>query len=86
MSACQGWLYLAILIDLCSPKVVGWVLSDTPDTALIKRALTRALPQRHASAQLMFHSDQGCKGQFNRSLQHTGTGFVAHHGPSWQLL
>ena len=35
----QGWLYLAVVLDLCSRKVVGWACSDTPDTDLTERAL-----------------------------------------------
>ena len=35
----QGWLYLAVVLDLCSRKVVGWACSDTPDTDLTVRAL-----------------------------------------------
>lgn len=56
-----GWLYLAVVMDLCTRRIVGWALSDTPDSELSKRALRLALPQRHQSAELMFHSDQGCQ-------------------------
>ena len=35
----QGWLYLAIVMDLCSRKIVSWAFSDKPDSALTIRAL-----------------------------------------------
>lgn len=64
-----GWLYLAVVMDLYARRIVGWACSDTPDTDLVTRALRLALPQRHASGFLMFHSDQGC--------QYTSTAFRA---------
>src|SRR5699024_335755 len=63
----NGWFYLAIVMDLCARRIVGWALSGTPDTTLAKRALTLALPHRHKAHQLLFHSDQGC--------QYTSTAF-----------
>jgi putative transposase len=62
-----GWLYLAVVMDLCARRIVGWACSDTPDTDLVVRALRLALPQRHTSGYLLFHSDQGC--------QYTSTAF-----------
>jgi putative transposase len=62
-----GWLYLAVVMDLCARRIVGWACSDTPDTDLVTRALRLALPQRHTSGFLLFHSDQGC--------QYTSTAF-----------
>lgn len=57
----QGWLYLAVVMDLCARRIVGWACSDRPDTDLVIRALRLALPQRHKSGFLLFHSDQGCQ-------------------------
>ncbi|QTR49597.1 IS3 family transposase [Candidatus Thiothrix anitrata] len=59
----SGWMYLAVVLDLFSRKVVGWQLSATPDTALILAALNQAviLRQVTASTGLLFHSDQGCQ-------------------------
>lgn len=56
-----GWLYLAVVMDLCARRIVGWACSDSPDSELVIRALRLALPQRHNSGFLMFHSDQGCQ-------------------------
>lgn len=57
----KGWAYLAIVLDLCSRRVVGWAFSDTPDTNLVIRALFQALQVRPRGGTLMFHSDQGCQ-------------------------
>jgi putative transposase len=55
----EGWLHLAIVLDLFSRRVVGWSMSLTVDTALPMAALNMALAQRKPSAGLIFHSDQG---------------------------
>lgn len=58
-----GWMYLAVVLDLFSRKVVGWHLSGSPDTALILAALDQAVILRRvdASTGVLFHSDQGCQ-------------------------
>jgi transposase InsO family protein len=55
----QGWLYLAIILDLFSRKVVGWAMSEHMDTALVETALHMALRTRQPKATLLHHSDQG---------------------------
>jgi putative transposase len=55
----QGWMYLAVVIDLYSRRVVGWASSDSCDTFLVIRALQIALDTRRPGPELMFHSDQG---------------------------
>jgi transposase InsO family protein len=55
----QGWLYLAIILDLFSRKVVGWAMSEHIDTALVKTALKMALQTRQLNPSLLHHSDQG---------------------------
>lgn len=58
----SGWAYLAVVLDLYSRKVIGWSVSDKPDTALVIAALSQALVSRsYVRGQLMFHSDQGCQ-------------------------
>lgn len=56
----QGWLYLAVLLDLYSRRVVGWSMSERPDLALILNALDMALEQRRPRTGLItpppFHS------------------------------
>ena len=55
----EGWLYLAILLDLFSRRVIGWALSDTNDRALALEALNQALRSRHPPRGLVHHSDRG---------------------------
>jgi putative transposase len=58
-----GWMYLAVVLDLFSRKVVGWHLSAAPDTPLILAALNQAVILRQVTASngVLFHSDQGCQ-------------------------
>ena len=55
----EGWLYLAVILDLFSRKVVGWAMAKQKDTALVKNALRMALHARQPDASLLHHSDQG---------------------------
>ena len=55
----EGWLYLAVILDLFSRKVVGWSMAEQMDTALVKNALRMALHARQLDASLLHHSDQG---------------------------
>jgi transposase InsO family protein len=55
----EGWLYLAVLLDLYSRRVVGWALSERNDEALTLSALHRALEQRQPAPGLIHHSDRG---------------------------
>ena len=55
----EGWLYLAIVIDLYSRKVVGWSMSKRMTTKLVKDALKMAVWQRRPGEGLLHHSDRG---------------------------
>ena len=55
----EGWLYLAIILDLFSRKVVGWAMAEHMNTALVESALRMALRTRQSAADLLHHSDQG---------------------------
>jgi transposase InsO family protein len=55
----QGWLYLAVVIDLYSRRVVGWAMDAQQTTALTVTALEMALRQRPVLAGLLHHSDRG---------------------------
>jgi transposase InsO family protein len=55
----EGWLYLAVVLDLCSRKLLGWALRDTLETQVVTTALEKALRQRQPPAGLCFHSDRG---------------------------
>jgi putative transposase len=54
-----GWLYLAILLDLYSRRIVGWAMGDRPNEALTLGALNMALEHRAPKPGLIHHTDQG---------------------------
>ncbi|MBO0796014.1 MAG: IS3 family transposase [Ktedonobacteraceae bacterium] len=55
----EGWLYLAIILDLYSRQVVGWSMSTTEDGELAELALRMAVARRHPRSGLLHHSDRG---------------------------
>lgn len=55
----EGWLYLAVVIDLFSRRVVGWATADHMRTELIVDALRMALKHRRPTGPLLHHSDRG---------------------------
>jgi putative transposase len=57
----EGWLYLAVLIDLFSRRVVGWAMGDTLATELPLRALHMAIQTRRPPRGLIHHTDRGCQ-------------------------
>jgi len=57
----EGWLYLAVILDLFSRRVVGWKLEDRLESSLVHQALQNALMLRRPKAGLYFHSDRGCQ-------------------------
>ncbi len=59
IATAEGWLYLAVVLDLYSRSVVGWAMADQMDSALVRSALQMAWQQRQPAAGLLHHSDQG---------------------------
>ncbi|MEX0143654.1 IS3 family transposase [Massilia sp. LMS1-1-1.1] len=55
----EGWIHLAIVLDLFARRVVGWAMNSTQAAALPMAALNMALVQRQPCSGLIFHSDQG---------------------------
>lgn len=55
----EGWLYLAVVIDIASRAVVGWNLDRILDRSLVLRALRMAITHRRPSEGLLHHSDRG---------------------------
>jgi transposase InsO family protein len=55
----EGWLYLAVILDLCSRVVVGWAMSERITRALTLNALEMALVRRRPLHGLLHHSDRG---------------------------
>jgi putative transposase len=57
-----GWVYLAVVVDLFSRKVVGWSIGDSLGTPLVAAALRRAIESRRpVGSELLHHSDRGCQ-------------------------
>jgi len=54
-----GWLYLAVVMDLYSRKIIGWAMNSTMHTELVSRALLMAIGQRQPAPGLLLHSDRG---------------------------
>lgn len=57
----EGWLYLAVVMDIYSRKIVGWSLDSSLSTELVIRALMMALVHRKPEGVIIFHSDRGCQ-------------------------
>jgi len=88
-----GWCYLAIVLDLYARRVVGFAVSDSPDSVLTTTALDMAYHTRLNPSDLLFHSDQGthytskkfaesvssCDGMI-QSMSHRGNNYG--HSPS----
>lgn len=55
----HGWLYLAVVMDLYSRKIVGWSMSKHIDSELVVSAMNMAVSQRKAVTSLLHHSDRG---------------------------
>jgi len=55
----EGWLYLAVILDLYSRRVIGWAMGHRLTVELAERALTMALANRTPRAGLLHHSDRG---------------------------
>ena len=71
----QGWLYLAVILDLRSRRVVGWAVSDRMKKDLAIQALDMAVRLRNPSKGCIFHSDRGskyCAYDYQKRLQKYG--------------
>jgi len=83
----EGWLYLAVVIDLCSRKVVGWSMSSRMKAQLVCDALTMAIWRRQPKAGLIHHSDRGSQyasKAFRRLLKVNGfKGSMSRRGDCW---
>jgi len=64
-----GFLYLAVVLDAWSRRVIGWAMAPHLRTELVLAALDMALAQRRPT-DVIHHSDQGCQGEFKRLSQH----------------
>jgi putative transposase len=71
----EGWLYLAVVLDLYSRRVVGWAMSEKMNRPLVMHALTMAIEHREPQPGLIHHTDRGV-------LYGTASysAILAHHG------
>jgi transposase InsO family protein len=65
----EGWLYLAVILDLFSRLVVGWAMDEHNDEPLVRRAFEMALLRRSPPGEMLLHSDQGSP--------YTSTGYLS---------
>jgi putative transposase len=59
LATAEGWLYLCVVIDLYSRKVIGWAMKATMQAELVVDALMMALMRRRWPSGVIFHSDRG---------------------------
>jgi transposase InsO family protein len=71
----EGWLYLAIVLDLYSRAVVGWSMANHMRAELVTQALAMATSQRQPAAGLIMHTDRGSQYGADRYRQ-----FLTRHG------
>ncbi len=83
----SGWLYLAIVLDLYSRKVIGWATAAAMPADLVCRAMRLALAQRTPAPGLIFHSDRGSQyasAEFQQLLQeHAAVSSMSRVGNCW---
>lgn len=71
----EGWMYLAVVMDLYSRRIVGWHIDKRMTTDLVARALVMACALRHPPKGLVFHSDRGSQytsARYRRLLKRYG--------------
>jgi putative transposase len=83
----EGWLYLAVILDLCSRGIVGWAMSERITRQLPLDALGMALGRRRPSPGLLHHSDRGSQyacGDYQTHLaRHGFVGSMSRRGDCW---
>jgi transposase InsO family protein len=83
----EGWLYLAVILDLFSRQVVGWSLSNRMSRELIMNSLRMAIWRRRPAPGLIFHSDRGsqyCSNDFQNMLRiHGMISSMSRKGNCW---
>jgi transposase InsO family protein len=83
----EGWLYLAVVIDLFSRKVVGWSMSRVIDADLVLSALRMAISRRGPKAGLIVHTDRGsqyaCREYRSFIAQHGIVPSMSRKGDCW---
>ncbi len=80
-----GFLYLAVVLDAWSRKVVGWAMANHLRAELVLGAMEMAVGQRRPK-NVIHHSDQGSQGGLNRLSQHVLFAPIAGTGPALQQV
>lgn len=85
-STSEGWLYLAVVIDLFSRRVVGWAMSERNDVTLALTALNNAITSRRPRGVLV-HTDRGsqyaCRAYTDFLLRHDLNASMSRKGDCW---
>ena len=71
----QGWLYLAVVFDIFSRKIIGWSMANNMKAQLVNDALKSAIARRRPKPGLIHHSDHGAQYRsilFGKTLEHAG--------------
>ncbi len=71
----EGWLYLAVVVDLFSRKVIGWSMQPRMTKEIVLNALLMAVWRRNPQKQVLVHSDQG-----SQYTSHEWQSFLKSHG------
>lgn len=83
----EGWLYLAVVMDLYSRKIIGWSMSKDANSDLACKALNNALMHRNSVGELLYHSDRGVQYssyEFQKLLKDNGiTGSMSYKADPW---
>lgn len=83
----EGWLYLAVVVDLFCGRVVGWSMSQRMDRKLVIQTVLMALQQRKAKTAVILHSDRGSQFTSHEYQQFlAGHNINEQHERSRQLL
>jgi putative transposase len=88
IATAEGWLYLAIVLDLYSRQVIGWAMEATMSQNLTLRALSMALQRQRPQAGLVHHSDRGsqyaCQAYQKLLAKHKIVCSMSRKGNCWE--
>jgi putative transposase len=82
----EGWLYLAVVLDLFSRRIIGWAMSDRMTSNLTMNAFKMAIRRRRPEINLIHHSDQGSQytdGEYQQLLKDWGIQVSMNGAGNW---
>lgn len=83
----EGWMYLAVIVDLHSRAIIGWSMDKTMKQELVCNALLMALYRRKFPAGVIVHSDRGsqyCSLRYRKIIENNGlVGSMSRKGNCW---